>query len=77
MELCGPGSKFYEGESSEPGENGRASWRRRCGHELDLKDQGLERKMAIQVGKGQCTWDFGGSENPARVEESIVETEEI
>lgn len=59
MELCGPGGKLYEDESSEPGDNGRASWSRRCGCELDLKDQGLERNMAIQVGKGQCTWDLG------------------
>lgn len=37
--------------------DGRASWSRRWAYELgSRKDWGPGRNIAVEVGKGQCTW---------------------
>lgn len=64
---------FMEVRALSLEKDGRASWNRKWGCELNSKDLDLERNLEIKMGRGQCTWHLRGSGNPSRLEESIAE----
>lgn len=56
-EIHGPGSMFMRARALGMKKDGRASWSRRWAYELgSRKDWGPGRNIAVEVGKGQCTW---------------------
>lgn len=70
-ELYDPDSKFHEGKSSEHGGKWKGFLEWEVGMWVALKRLGPRKEHGSW--KGAVHMEFGDSENPYRVEESIVE----